>query len=255
MIVIIFGFARGSLAQSVEQRTFNPLVGGSSPPRPTKRIDDPGSAARRPFCFWALCSGRCKRIFRTGRAVCLVHRLAVLDRQADSTPPAQSRPVVAVQYRLALNRVQPFGQRRDLVCRRRTTLPRALRPVPMRALFVRSQHPVKARLAGQVPALVGQVRDDARRRFVGKARLIGHAQQLGALGLAQGACAGLGRSASGRRSPLRRPSPARQRCSVRASSPTISQALCNRTPARRAASIAWASFRRSSSPIIRPRPC
>jgi hypothetical protein len=26
----------GTLAQLVEQRTFNPLVGGSSPPRPTK---------------------------------------------------------------------------------------------------------------------------------------------------------------------------------------------------------------------------
>ena len=26
----------GSLAQPVEQRTFNPLVGGSNPPRPTK---------------------------------------------------------------------------------------------------------------------------------------------------------------------------------------------------------------------------
>ena len=33
-MAIMEGF--GMLAQLVEQRTFNPLVGGSSPPRPTK---------------------------------------------------------------------------------------------------------------------------------------------------------------------------------------------------------------------------
>ena len=32
------GRLRGSLAQSVEQRTFNPLVAGSNPARPTNRI-------------------------------------------------------------------------------------------------------------------------------------------------------------------------------------------------------------------------
>jgi hypothetical protein len=32
---IMFGCISGSLAQSVEQRTFNPLVGSSSLPRPT----------------------------------------------------------------------------------------------------------------------------------------------------------------------------------------------------------------------------
>ena len=31
-------FQNGSLAQLVEQRTFNPLVGGSNPPRPTKLL-------------------------------------------------------------------------------------------------------------------------------------------------------------------------------------------------------------------------
>src|SRR5207249_11314355 len=31
----LFRSSRGSLAQLVEQRTFNPLVGGSNPPRPT----------------------------------------------------------------------------------------------------------------------------------------------------------------------------------------------------------------------------
>ncbi|MEY3155676.1 MAG: hypothetical protein RL109_2094 [Pseudomonadota bacterium] len=32
------GRLRGSLAQSVEQRTFNPLVAGSNPARPTTKI-------------------------------------------------------------------------------------------------------------------------------------------------------------------------------------------------------------------------
>src|SRR5690606_32615077 len=41
----------GSLAQLVEQRTFNPLVGGSNPPRPT-RHRGVGSAAS-PFFFFA----------------------------------------------------------------------------------------------------------------------------------------------------------------------------------------------------------
>jgi hypothetical protein len=34
-----FGFS-GALAQLVEQRTFNPLVGGSNPPRPTNQVKD-----------------------------------------------------------------------------------------------------------------------------------------------------------------------------------------------------------------------
>src|SRR5690606_37413480 len=41
----------GSLAQLVEQRTFNPLVGGSNPPRPT-RHRGVGSASS-PFFFFA----------------------------------------------------------------------------------------------------------------------------------------------------------------------------------------------------------
>ena len=37
----------GSLAQLVEQRTFNPLVGGSNPPRPTKFIQNPDTSRNR----------------------------------------------------------------------------------------------------------------------------------------------------------------------------------------------------------------
>ena len=40
--------------------------------------------------------------------------------------------------------------------------------------------------AREVDALVGQPRHDARRRHVGEARFVGHAQDLGALGGAQG---------------------------------------------------------------------
>ena len=44
------------LAQLVEQRTFNPLVGGSSPPRPTRityriAIKIKGLASASPFSF------------------------------------------------------------------------------------------------------------------------------------------------------------------------------------------------------------
>src|SRR5476649_238210 len=42
----------GSLAQLVEQRTFNPLVAGSNPARPTKiHQESPPTSVRGLFCF------------------------------------------------------------------------------------------------------------------------------------------------------------------------------------------------------------
>jgi hypothetical protein len=49
-----------------------------------------------------------------------------------------------------------------------------------------AQHAVKARLAADIDALVGQRRDDAGRRHVGKARLVGQLDDARPLGLAQG---------------------------------------------------------------------
>ena len=54
-MAIMYGF--GMLAQLVEQRTFNPLVGGSSPPRPTRiiykiTIKIKGLASASPFSFF-----------------------------------------------------------------------------------------------------------------------------------------------------------------------------------------------------------
>jgi hypothetical protein len=43
----------GTLAQLVEQRTFNPLVGGSSPPRPTKNKKMKSQALPGFFAFKA----------------------------------------------------------------------------------------------------------------------------------------------------------------------------------------------------------
>ena len=39
----------GSLAQLVEQRTFNPLVAGSNPARPTSKINKLGQFSDWPF--------------------------------------------------------------------------------------------------------------------------------------------------------------------------------------------------------------
>jgi hypothetical protein len=47
------------------------------------------------------------------------------------------------------------------------------------------QHTGEAGLAGEVDAFVGQQRDDASRRHVGKAWLVGYTQELGALRWAQ----------------------------------------------------------------------
>ena len=56
------------------------------------------------------------------------------------------------------------------------------------ALPLLAQHAGQAGFAAQVHALVGQHGHDARRWHVGEARLVGHAQQLRALGRAQGMC-------------------------------------------------------------------
>ena len=42
---------RGTLAQLVEQRTFNPFVVGSTPARPTTRTRDPGPLRKRQRAF------------------------------------------------------------------------------------------------------------------------------------------------------------------------------------------------------------
>ena len=59
----------GTLAQLVEQRTFNPLVGGSSPPRPTKNfsiiiktLQEPRQVIVRGFFLF--CESRCQLIAR-----------------------------------------------------------------------------------------------------------------------------------------------------------------------------------------------
>ena len=44
--------ALGSLAQLVEQRTFNPLVAGSNPARPTKILKSPRTQVCGLFCIW-----------------------------------------------------------------------------------------------------------------------------------------------------------------------------------------------------------
>jgi hypothetical protein len=56
----------------------------------------------------------------------------------------------------------------------------------MGVLAVRAQHTGEGRLAGEVDALVGQRRHDARRGHVSKARLVGRAQHGGTLGRTQG---------------------------------------------------------------------
>ena len=74
-MAIIYGF--GMLAQLVEQRTFNPLVGGSSPPRPTRithriAIKIKGLASVSPFSlvrYLALPHGvKARNLGRTVRA-------------------------------------------------------------------------------------------------------------------------------------------------------------------------------------------
>jgi hypothetical protein len=66
---------------------------------------------------------------------------------------------------------------------------------------------------------------------------------------------GVGRTAWGLPSAWISTARAFQRCNVRSSMPAISQARRNRAPASWAMSMSWARLRRSSRPIIRPRPC
>src|SRR3954453_7320173 len=62
---------------------------------------------------------------------------------------------------------------------------RRARPPTAVYLAVLAQHPVKAGLAGQVDALIGQGRDDPCRRHVGKARLVGKGDDARPFGRAQ----------------------------------------------------------------------
>jgi hypothetical protein len=57
-------------------------------------------------------------------------------------------------------------------------------PAPL-DLAMRAQHTMEAGLAGEVDPLVGQRRDDPRRRRLGKARFVGHRDDPGPFGLAQ----------------------------------------------------------------------
>ena len=67
------------------------------------------------------------------------------------------------------------------------------------------------------------------------------------------ACDGTGRSASGRRSPCCKPSPAFQRRSVRASMPPSAQAGASRAPSAQACSMSRTRIWRSSRRVMRPR--
>ncbi len=51
---------------------------------------------------------------------------------------------------------------------------------------MRLQHAAEGGFAGEIDALVGQHGHDARRRHRGKARLVGHGQQVRTLGLGEG---------------------------------------------------------------------
>ncbi len=50
---------------------------------------------------------------------------------------------------------------------------------------MRTQHAMKAGFAGEVDPLVGQRRDDPRRRRLSKARFVGHRDDPGPFGLAR----------------------------------------------------------------------
>jgi hypothetical protein len=77
------------LAQLVEQRTFNPLVGGSSPPRPTRityriAIKIKGLASASPFSFVAPDTGVSTKCQRRKNFLATIHlanvRLIEIDR-------------------------------------------------------------------------------------------------------------------------------------------------------------------------------
>ena len=68
---------------------------------------------------------------------------------------------------------------------RRLALARGLGSAPMASLPLRAQRALEGGFAGDVHALVGQHRHDARCWHVGKARLIGHTQHLRAFRLGQ----------------------------------------------------------------------
>jgi hypothetical protein len=61
-VAIMEGF--GTLAQLVEQRTFNPLVGGSSPPRPTKNKKRKSQVLPGFFAFVRLLNRPVRRYWR-----------------------------------------------------------------------------------------------------------------------------------------------------------------------------------------------
>src|SRR4051812_359517 len=68
---------------------------------------------------------------------------------------------------------------------RRARRPRWLGPSPAVHLAMCAQHTMEAGLAGDVDTLVGQCRDNPRRRRLGKARLVGYRHDLRPFGLAQ----------------------------------------------------------------------
>ena len=119
-------------------------------------------------------------------------------------------------------------------------------------LAMRTRHAMKAGFARDVDALIGQRRDDARRRGVGKARLIGHRDDPRALGVAQ--CVRSGRAIGVRpavalRADRRRPASA-VACRVDAS-----QRAGRRQPRSFGTGLADVSSRiwRSSRRVMRPR--
>src|SRR4051812_17266827 len=68
---------------------------------------------------------------------------------------------------------------------RRARRPRWLGPSPAVHLAMCAQHTMEAGLTGDVDTLVGQCRDNPRRRRLGKAWLVGHRHDLRPFGLAQ----------------------------------------------------------------------
>jgi len=60
-----------------------------------------------------------------------------------------------------------------------------MRATAMADLVMRAQNAVEAGFAGDIGSFVGQGRDNPGRRQFGKARFIGHGEDLGALGLAE----------------------------------------------------------------------
>src|SRR6202043_844854 len=59
---------QGPLAQLVEQRTFNPKVRGSTPRRPTNRINNLGNQGLRSAAIWSIFGPLAGQIARRGRA-------------------------------------------------------------------------------------------------------------------------------------------------------------------------------------------